>query len=79
MKAAQGPVDARDHARRWDAVIYRILLAVIFPLFLLTALAGRLKRRRSYFLSPARMRRRSVFVEAKALANMTIPHAFMGW
>jgi len=79
MKTADGHLAGQDEARRQDAIEYRALLIVTFPLFFLATIAERCLRRRSYFVSPAHIRRRSVFVETKALANATIPHAFMGW
>ena len=55
---------------RSDAVQFRAFLAATYPVFLAAALVQRLR--------PAAGPRRSVFVEARAMALSAIPFAFMG-
>lgn len=68
------PSGHRSKHRR-ETVDFRLILAVSFPFFLVAAVLTRVLpgRRR-----PAGVRRRSLLVEARALADTYIPFAFMG-
>lgn len=58
---------------RSEAVQFRAFLTATYPVFLVAALLQRLRPG-----APAAGPRRSVFVEARAMALSAIPFAFMG-
>lgn len=78
-RTANAKILPEHTTRRREASEYRLVFLLTYPLFLVASLLGRLHRGRNYFVSSRTARRGSVFVEAKALANATIPYAFMGW
>lgn len=65
------PATARLHR---EAVQFRILLGLTYPLFLAAALVQRVRPGPARPLAP----RRTVFGEARAMAAQTVPFAFMG-
>lgn len=65
------PDTARLHR---EAVQFRILLGLTYPLFLAAALVQRLRPGPARPLAP----RRTVFGEARAMAAQAVPFAFMG-
>ncbi|GJD89184.1 hypothetical protein BHAOGJBA_2710 [Methylobacterium hispanicum] len=65
------PDTARLHR---EAVQFRILLGLTYPLFLAAAVAQRLRSPARPALAP----RRTVFGEARAMAAQAVPFAFMG-
>jgi hypothetical protein len=65
------PATARLHR---EAVQFRILLGLTYPLFLAAAVVQRLRPGPGRALVP----RRTVFGEARAMAAQAVPFAFMG-
>lgn len=57
---------------------FRVLLAVTYPLFLAAAMAQSLSPRPAEAGAASGTHDRSLFKRASALANGTIPYAFMG-
>jgi len=66
-------------ALRQDRTEFRLFFVLIFPLFLLATIIGRLMPSRPAFTSGVRQKRKPVFAEARATANTVLPFAFMGW
>ncbi|MGF1503264.1 MAG: cytochrome PufQ [Paracoccaceae bacterium] len=73
----QGPL-AGSFARRRKPVEYKIYFAVIFAVALPIAALGRLLPRDTGYLEASTGASRSVFAEARAIADSIIPFLFMG-
>ena len=66
------------HHRKGEALEYRLLLAVSYPIFLVGAVLGRILPVRRSGGGRRANARLSVFGEARAAADTYVPFAFMG-